>query len=83
MVFHVDILDRPDLTSENFIKFIDNKIIYNTNDLAYRTYDGEIVHLGRADFQVKMHGYRIELGEIENTISVFDNITLVQLVALL
>ena len=66
---------RPDLTSENFIKFIDNKIIYNTNDLAYRTYDGEIVHLGRADFQVKMHGYRIELGEIENTISVFDNIT--------
>ena len=66
---------RPDLTGENFIKFIDNKIIYNTNDLAYRTYDGEIVHLGRADFQVKMHGYRIELGEIENTISVFDNIT--------
>ena len=66
---------RPDLTSEKFIKFVDDKILYNTNDLAYYTYDGEIIHLGRADFQVKMHGYRIELGEIENTISVFDNIT--------
>ena len=66
---------RPDLTSEKFIKYIDNNVIYNTNDLAYYTYNGEIVHLGRADFQVKMHGYRIELGEIENTISVFDNIT--------
>ena len=66
---------KPELTDEKFIKFVNNQIIYNTNDLAYYTYDGEIIHLGRADFQVKMNGYRIELGEIENTISVFDNIT--------
>lgn len=67
--------NRTDLTNENFLKLFDNKILYNTNDLAYYNYDGEIIHLGRADFQVKMHGYRIELGEIENTISVYDNIT--------
>lgn len=63
-------LNRPELTAE---KFIDNPFgegkLYKTGDLAYWREDGNIVYVGRNDFQVKIRGLRIELGEIENTIS--------------
>ena len=62
------------LTNEKFIDYHGN-IIYNTNDLAYYTSSGEIVHMGRADYQIKIRGYRVELGEIENAISNFKDIS--------
>lgn len=70
-------LGNKELTDKKFISspFNKNEIIYNTNDLAYFDNDGEIIHLGRSDFQVKFHGYRIELGEIENIISSFEGIS--------
>ena len=55
--------------------FLDNYILYNTNDLAYYTSDGDIVHLGRTDFQVKIRGYRIDLEEIENRIFQYNGIS--------
>lgn len=62
-------LNRPELTAE---KFIDNPFgkgkLYKTGDLAYWREDGNIVYVGRNDFQVKIRGLRIELGEIENAI---------------
>lgn len=68
--------NRPDLNKEVFIKSpFDDTILYNTKDLAYMQKDGEIVHLGRSDFQVKVHGFRIELGEIENAIMKFPGIS--------
>ena len=68
--------NRPDLNKEVFIKSpFDDSLLYNTKDLAYMQKDGEIVHLGRSDFQVKVHGFRIELGEIENTIMKFPGIS--------
>ena len=69
-------MNRPDLTNKNFIDspFIKGNKIYNTNDLAYFTDSGEIVHLGRTDFQVKVRGYRVELGEIEEIIQKNPNI---------
>ena len=63
-------LNRPELTAE---KFIDNPFgegkLYKTGDLAYWREDGNIVYVGRNDFQVKIRGLRVELGEIENAIS--------------
>ena len=69
-------LNRPELTAE---KFIDNPFgegkLYKTGDLAYWREDGNIVYVGRNDFQVKIRGLRIELGEIENAIDGIDGIS--------
>ena len=63
---------RPDITAE---RFVDNPLedaahprLYKTGDLAFHRPDGEIVYLGRNDFQVKINGVRMELGEIEAAI---------------
>ena len=39
--------------------------IYRTGDLVYKNTHGEIMFVGRKDFQIKHMGYRIELLEIE------------------
>lgn len=69
-------LNRDDLNNEKFTQspFNANSKIYDTGDLAYYTENGNIIHLGRSDSQVKLRGYRIELGEVENSISNFTNI---------
>ncbi len=59
--------------------FIDNPFgegkLYKTGDLACWREDGNIVFVGRNDFQVKINGQRIELGEIENSIVSMDGVT--------
>lgn len=61
--------NNKEQTSSHFVqnplndKFID--MIYRTGDLGEYNKDGEIVFLGRKDFQIKHMGHRIELEEIE------------------
>lgn len=44
------------------------ELIYRTGDSGYWNSRGEIMFLGRKDFQIKHMGYRIELGEIEHAV---------------
>ncbi|MET0290690.1 MAG: amino acid adenylation domain-containing protein [Pseudoxanthomonas sp.] len=61
-------LHRPELTAERFIPDTlgGGTRLYRTGDRGRWRADGQIEHLGRLDFQVKLRGYRIELGEIES-----------------
>ncbi len=60
---------RPDLTKEKFSNAsTPAKRRYQTGDRAVRQHDGNIVHLGRSDDQIKLRGQRVELAAIESTI---------------
>jgi D-alanine--poly(phosphoribitol) ligase subunit 1 len=63
----------PEKTAKAFVQNPLNKhypeLIYRTGDLVCRNDRGEIVFLGRKDFQIKHLGYRIELGEIEHLVT--------------
>ncbi|PYP89204.1 MAG: hypothetical protein DMF61_04355 [Blastocatellia bacterium AA13] len=65
-------LNRPELTADRFIPNAlaasPGERLYRSGDLARRRPDGNIVFLGRNDFQVKVRGFRIELEEIESVI---------------
>jgi len=69
-------LNRDTLTNERFVAnpYKKGSIIYSTGDLAKFLPNGEVVILGRTDFQVKIRGHRIELEEIENCIIKYNNI---------
>lgn len=49
--------------------------IYRTGDLVKIDEDGNIIFVGRKDFQIKHMGHRIELGEIETTVSAVEGVT--------
>lgn len=63
---------NPERTAKGFVQNPLNphypELIYRTGDSGYRNERGEIMLLGRKDFQVKHLGYRIELGEIEHAV---------------
>lgn len=48
--------------------------IYCTGDIVKYNKCGEIIYIGRKDFQIKHSGYRIELGEIETVVSSFEGV---------
>jgi amino acid adenylation domain-containing protein len=78
-------LNRPELTAERFLADpyagIPGARLYRTGDRGCWRADGNLVHLGRLDFQVKLRGYRIELGEIENVLARHPKIARVVVIA--
>lgn len=68
----------PEKTSRAFVQNPLNKrypeLIYRTGDVAYVNERGEIMLVGRKDFQIKHMGYRIELSEIEYQVLCIDGI---------
>jgi amino acid adenylation domain-containing protein len=56
-------LNRPALTAERFVE-LDGASAYRSGDLGMVD-DGELVHCGRIDEQIKVRGYRIEPFEVE------------------
>lgn len=49
--------------------------IYRTGDIVFQNNQGQLIYIGRKDFQIKLFGYRIDLGEIEHSIlNAFDHI---------
>jgi len=67
-------LGRPDLTAAAFVPDPASTPdraggrIYLTGDLGSLSPDGELTHLGRVDFQVKVRGHRVELAEVERAL---------------
>lgn len=61
---------RPELTASVFLPVPGELEVffYRTGDLGRRLPDGRLVHLGRKDFQVKIHGYRVEIAEVEDVL---------------
>lgn len=70
---------NPEKTADAFVQNPLNdryeEKIYRTGDLASYNAYGELIYMGRKDFQIKHLGHRIELGEIETAVSSFDDIT--------
>jgi len=62
--------NNPEKTASVFVQNPLNphypEMIYRTGDLVTQNSRGEILFIGRKDFQIKHLGYRIELGEIEH-----------------
>ena len=60
-------LNMPELTTDRFIT-LNGGHLYNTGDRAYFDAEGQIIFLGRSDYQVQIRGLRVELGEIESAL---------------
>src|SRR6185437_9895908 len=64
---------NPDLTKAVFLADGDKRL-YRTGDLGRWLPGGDLEHLGRKDFQIKIRGYRVEVGEIESALLQLDDV---------
>jgi len=66
-------LNNKKLTDEKFVR-LSNTVFFRTGDIVRCNENNDVVYLGRADNQIKIHGYRIEAEEIESHINQIDGI---------
>ena len=66
-------LNRPCLTDERFVSIPNgaggSTRAYKSGDTAWQLADGQYVHLGRTDQQIKLRGFRIEPSAIAATLA--------------
>ena len=62
--------NNPEKNAESFFEY-NGKRFYKTGDLCYMDADGDVMYVGRMDFQAKIQGFRVELSEIEHYSSEF------------
>ncbi len=69
-------LNDPELTSQKFASspLVTGKRLYATGDLVRFDTHGNLLFVGRSDFQVKVRGFRIELGEVESAVRQVTNL---------
>ena len=61
--------NRPELNQQRFLPdLLGQGRMYRSGDRGRLLPDGELLHLGRLDTQVKLRGFRIELDEIRNVL---------------
>ncbi|MEM9234953.1 MAG: non-ribosomal peptide synthetase, partial [Pseudomonadota bacterium] len=69
---------QSDLTADRFLadpfSSAQGSRVYRTGDRARLAPDGQLIHLGRMDTQLKLRGFRIEAGEIETALSDHEDI---------
>ncbi|KAF8609148.1 nonribosomal peptide synthetase 12 [Ceratobasidium sp. AG-I] len=68
----------PELTAKKFKRdpFLnDGRLMFNTGDLGKWREDGSLVHLGRADDQVKIKGFRVELDGVSASLEAANGVT--------
>ena len=72
-------LNQPELTTEKFIQLNlstrQTNRYYKTGDLVRFNSEGELIFLGRTDYQIKIRGFRVEPGEIENHLLMLPGVT--------
>jgi amino acid adenylation domain-containing protein len=57
--------ENPEKNAESFFEH-KGKRFYKTGDLCFMDADGDVMYVGRMDFQAKIQGFRVELSEIEH-----------------